>query len=42
MASTEGTLPETGLRKGTNWWGAFVIRRAPYFGPMRAIMRSSL
>ena len=25
MASTDGTLPETGLHKGTNWWGAFVI-----------------
>ena len=25
MATTDGTLPETGLRKGTNWWGAFVI-----------------
>ena len=25
MASIDGTLPETGLRKGTNWWGAFVI-----------------
>ena len=25
MASTDGTLPETGLRKDTNWWGAFVI-----------------
>jgi amino acid transporter len=25
VASIEGTLPETGLRKGTNWWGAFVI-----------------
>ena len=25
MATTDGTLPETGLRKDTNWWGAFVI-----------------
>src|SRR5215472_2943283 len=25
VAATDGTLPETGLRKGTNWWGAFVI-----------------
>jgi nucleotide-binding universal stress UspA family protein len=25
VASTDGTLPETGLHKGTNWWGAFVI-----------------
>ena len=25
MASIDGTLPETGLHKGTNWWGAFVI-----------------
>src|SRR5436305_1106771 len=25
MASVDGTLPETGLHKGTNWWGAFVI-----------------
>jgi hypothetical protein len=24
------------------WSGAFVIRRAPYFGSMRAIMRLSL
>jgi hypothetical protein len=23
VASTDGTLPETGLHKGTNWWGAF-------------------
>jgi len=25
MASTDVTLPEKGLVKGTNWWGAFVI-----------------
>src|SRR5579859_4659777 len=25
MASTEAVVPETGLSKGTNWWGAFVI-----------------
>ena len=25
MASIDGSLSETGLRKGTNWWGAFVI-----------------
>jgi hypothetical protein len=25
VASIDGTLPETGLHKGTNWWGAFVI-----------------
>jgi len=25
MASVDGTLPEKGLVKGTNWWGAFVI-----------------
>src|SRR5271165_1915888 len=25
MASIEITEPTTGLRKGTNWWGAFVI-----------------
>ncbi len=25
MASMDGTLPEKGLVKGTNWWGAFVI-----------------
>jgi amino acid transporter len=25
MASIDGTLPEKGLVKGTNWWGAFVI-----------------
>jgi len=25
VATTDGTLPETGLRKDTNWWGAFVI-----------------
>ena len=25
MATIDGTVPETGLAKGTNWWGAFVI-----------------
>src|SRR5262250_1040603 len=25
MASIDGTLPDKGLVKGTNWWGAFVI-----------------
>src|SRR6516164_2758073 len=25
MATVDGTLPEQGLAKGTNWWGAFVI-----------------
>ena len=25
MASVDGVLPEKGLAKGTNWWGAFVI-----------------
>jgi amino acid transporter len=25
MASIDGALPEKGLYKGTNWWGAFVI-----------------
>src|SRR6516165_5932903 len=25
MATVDGTLPEKGLYKGTNWWGAFVI-----------------
>src|SRR6516225_1535242 len=25
MATVDGTLPEKGLAKGTNWWGAFVI-----------------
>src|SRR5216683_97593 len=25
MASVDGLLPEKGLVKGTNWWGAFVI-----------------
>src|SRR5260370_5639476 len=25
MATTDGTLPEKGLVKGTNWWGAFVL-----------------
>src|SRR5437588_12825831 len=25
MASVDGSLSETGLHKGTNWWGAFVI-----------------
>src|ERR1700736_342345 len=25
MASIDGLLPEKGLVKGTNWWGAFVI-----------------
>src|SRR5579859_4474848 len=25
MASMDGALPEKGLAKGTNWWGAFVI-----------------
>src|SRR3989442_689304 len=25
MATVDGTLPEKGLTKGTNWWGAFVI-----------------
>jgi Universal stress protein family len=25
VATIDGSLPETGLHKGTNWWGAFVI-----------------
>ena len=25
MATVDGTIPEKGLAKGTNWWGAFVI-----------------
>ena len=25
MASIQDMHPETGLTKGTNWWGAFVI-----------------
>ena len=25
MATVDGTLPDKGLVKGTNWWGAFVI-----------------
>ena len=25
MTSIEGAVPEQGLAKGTNWWGAFVI-----------------
>lgn len=25
MAQIQGQVPETGLQKGTNWWGAFVI-----------------
>jgi len=25
MATIDGTVPETGLAKSTNWWGAFVI-----------------
>src|SRR5258708_24346831 len=25
MATVDGMLPEQGLTKGTNWWGAFVI-----------------
>jgi amino acid transporter len=25
MATVDGLLPEKGLAKGTNWWGAFVI-----------------
>jgi hypothetical protein len=34
VASTDGTLPETGLHKGTNWWGAFVIGLAAHIHPV--------